>query len=99
MIISGVFLYLAPAGRIAKWTHIYILGFEKETWQAIHTIFTYIFIIAGGFHIFYNWKPLMSYLKDRVKRNFTLTKELSASFIITIAVFLFTGWNCRRSVR
>ena len=90
MIISGIILYLAPAGRIAKWTHIYILGLEKEQWQAIHTIFTFIFVIAGGFHLWYNWKPFMSYLRNKWHSTITLRKELYVSTIFTVFIFTFT---------
>ena len=90
MIISGIILYLAPPGRIAHWTHIYILGLEKESWQAIHTIFTFLFIIGGGLHVYYNWKPLMSYLKNKTIARINIRKELSVSFILTIAIFTFT---------
>lgn len=90
MIVSGVILYLAPAGRIAKWTHIYILGLEKDAWQAIHIIFTFLFIIASGFHIWYNWKPFVSYLRNKMRQKFSLRKELIASFLITMLLFVFT---------
>ena len=90
MVISGFILYLAPPGRIAHWTHIYILGLEKESWQAIHTIFTFLFIIGGGLHVYYNWKPLMSYLKNKTIARINIRKELSVSFILTIAIFTFT---------
>ncbi len=93
MIVSGFILYLAPAGRIAKWTHIYILGLEKEEWQAIHTIFTFLFVIAGGFHLWYNWKPLLSYLRRKLQNSFALRKELYVSSLFTILLFAFTLYN------
>ncbi|MHB2155920.1 DUF4405 domain-containing protein [Calditrichota bacterium GD2] len=93
LLVSGVILYIAPAGRIAKWTHISLLGLEKEEWQAIHTIFSFLFVIAAGFHLFYNWKPFISYLKDKFKQAFALRKELYATTILTIAIFVLTLWN------
>ena len=90
MIVSGIVLYLAPAGRIAKWTHISILGLEKESWQSIHIIFTFLFVIASGFHLYYNWKPFMSYLKSKFHEKIKLRNELYASFVITIALVFFT---------
>ncbi len=93
LLISGVILYIAPAGRVAKWTHISLLGLEKEEWQAIHTIFSFLFVIASGFHLFYNWKPFISYLKDRFKQTFALRKELYATSFLTLAIFVLTLWN------
>lgn len=90
IVISGIVLYLAPSGRIAHWTQIYILGLEKDSWQAIHTIFTYLFVIGGGLHIYYNWKPLMSYFKNKAKEKISIRKELLFSLILTIAIFAFT---------
>ena len=85
--VSGVILYIAPAGRIAKWTHISILGLEKDQWQSLHTIFTFILVIAAGFHIYYNWKPLISYLRTRFQQKITLRKEMWLSTIVTIFIF------------
>ncbi len=93
LLVSGIILYIAPAGRIAKWTHISLLGLEKEQWQALHTVFSFIFVIAIGFHLFYNWKPFISYLKDKFKQAFALRKELYATTLVTFAIFILTLWN------
>lgn len=90
--ISGIILYIAPAGRIANWTHISILGLEKYQWQALHTIFTFLLLIAAGFHIWYNWKPLMAYLKTRIQQKIKLRKELVwstfAALLLTILILV-----------
>ena len=91
--VSGVVLYLAPAGRIAKWTHISIIGFEKEQWQAIHTIFGYLFAISIIFHIKFNWKPLVSYFRRKIEKRAVLRKELVVSFAVTLLWFIFTLFN------
>jgi hypothetical protein len=93
MIISGVVLYIAPPGRIAKWTYIPILGLEKDQWQALHTIFTFLFIIANGFHLYFNWNSFISYLKDKKKQVFRLRKELISAFLITIGIFYLVLLN------
>ncbi len=93
MALSGIILYLAPAGRIAKWSRIYILGMEKADWQAVHTVFTFMFIIAGAFHIWYNWKPLVSYFRRKLQQKIVLRKELFASFTVTALLFVATLFN------
>ncbi|MCA9733809.1 MAG: DUF4405 domain-containing protein [Deferribacteres bacterium] len=93
MVISGIVLYLSPAGRIAKWTHVYILGLEKESWQAIHIIFTFLFVIAGGFHIWYNWKPFTSYLRTKIQQNISLRKELFTSSLVVLFLLVATLAN------
>jgi hypothetical protein len=93
MIISGVILYIAPPGRIAKWTYIPILGLEKEQWQALHTIFTFLFIVANGFHLYFNWNSFLSYLKDKKSEVFRLRKELISAFFITSGIFYLVLFN------
>jgi hypothetical protein len=52
IIVSGVMLYMSPPGRYAHWVNWKILGFTKEGWQAIHTVFSYTFVILSIFHLF-----------------------------------------------
>lgn len=85
--VSGVILYIAPAGRIAKWTHISILGLEKDQWQSLHTIFTFILLIAAGFHIYYNWKPLVAYLRTRFQQKIIVRKEMWLASLVTLFIF------------
>jgi len=89
MIVSGIILYIAPPGRIAKWTSIPILGFEKDQWQALHTIFTFLFIIANVFHLYFNWKPFLSYLSNKRKQALRLRKELLSTIVFVIGIFCF----------
>jgi len=86
--ITGLVLYLAPAGRVAKWVQWRFLFFTKEQWQALHTIFSFIFLAAIALHLYYNWKPLMNYLRDKAAAGLRLKKELQASSILTVAIFV-----------
>ncbi len=85
--VSGVILYIGPAGRIANWTRIPILGLEKFQWQALHTIFTFLLLISTLFHIYFNWKPLMAYLKTRRDQKTKIRSELWASVMVTLVLF------------
>ena len=93
MIISGLILYTAPPGRLAKWTYIPLLGLEKDQWQTIHTIFTFLFIIASGFHIYFNWSFILAYIKHKTTKNFTIKKELLTSFILAVIIFFLAAAN------
>jgi hypothetical protein len=95
MIISGIILYIAPPGRIAKWAYIPILGLEKDQWQALHTIFTFLFIIANGFHLYFNWNSFISYLKDKKSQVFRLRWELVSAFFITTGIFYLVIINAQ----
>jgi len=93
MVFSGLILFIAPPGRIAHWTELTILGFTKDQWQSIHTIFTFLFIIAGSFHIYYNWKPILAYFRTKMKEKFKLRKELILSALFSVIVFLLVLSN------
>jgi len=87
MVSSGLILFIAPPGRIAHWTELTILGFSKNQWQAIHTIFTFLFVIAGSLHIYYNWKPILAYFRTKMKQKIKLRKELMFSALFSLIVF------------
>ena len=80
---SGLILFIAPPGRIANWMQTGILGLSKQQWQNIHTIITFLFIIAAGFHIYFNWKPLIFYLKGKIRAGKKIHKELISVSLIT----------------
>lgn len=87
--ITGIILYLSPAGRIARWVNWKLFGFTKENWQAIHTIFSYTFAILLIFHLFsINWKVFWSYLKNKTKQGLNKKKEFYLSSIFAILIFL-----------
>ena len=87
MTISGIILYISPQGRIAHWSYWAIAGLTKTEWQNIHTIFTFIFVIAGGIHIYYNWKPLMNYLRRKSRVAPQIRKEMIFAVIFSVIVF------------
>jgi len=93
MVISGIILYIAPPGRIAHWSYWSILGFTKTEWQGLHTIFTFIFVIAGIFHIYYNWKPLVKYFTNKFYGKSTVRNELIAAVIFSLVIFAGTYYQ------
>jgi hypothetical protein len=97
MVISGLFiaatglvLYLAPAGRVAHWVEWRFIFLTKEQWQAVHTIFSFIFVIAVVLHLYFNWAILWSYLKNRMKAGVRMKRELGTAALFTLAVFGLT---------
>ncbi len=93
MAISGIILYFSPPGRVANWSYWRFLGLLKSQWQAIHTIFTFLFIVAAGFHLFFNWKPFVAYLKTKFENNVKLRKEFTISSIVVILIFVMTIYD------
>lgn len=89
LVVSGLVLYVSPAGRIANWTNWSIVGLSKVEWTNLHLTFMVIFLVAGIFHLFYfNWKQFWSYLKAkgqsgmRFKREFTVALALFAIVLV-----------------
>ncbi len=87
--ITGIILYIAPPGRYAHWVNWEILGFTKEGWQALHTTFSYTFVILSIFHLFtVNWKAFWSYLKLKKQKGLNKKREFYISTILTITFSL-----------
>jgi len=90
MTFTGVILFVVPPGRIANWTGWTILSLTKHQWIGLHDWFSIIFVVACGFHLYYNWKPFVSYLKSKVTRAFALRAEWVAALIICLIAFAGT---------
>lgn len=87
MSITGIVLYLAPQGRIAFWTNWKLVGLTKTHWINIHILSCLLFLVAGLYHLYNNWRVLWRYVWDRLQHIIPLKRELLASVIITV---LFT---------
>ena len=91
IVISGLILYLTPPGRVANWTNWTLIGFTKHDWQAVHTIFSYTFLIFGILHIFsFNWKAFLHYIRSKTTREMKQKKEMVYTAILVSALFLGT---------
>ena len=88
--ISGVVLYIVPPGRVANWTNWKLLGLTKDTWGAVHTIFGLVFLIFALIHIYKNWKPLLNYMKTKIKAGLKARQELAVSLLLTLVVGVAT---------
>ncbi|MCP4725159.1 MAG: DUF4405 domain-containing protein [bacterium] len=84
MTVSGLILFLVPKGSVASWTDWRIFGITKTGWEGVHDIFMIVFLISICMHIFFNWRPLLNYIKGRNSTTVRLKKEL------IIAVCLIT---------
>lgn len=85
---TGAILYLSPQGRVANWTGWNVMGLGKEQWATVHTITGLLFVVASGFHVYFNWQTLIRYLL--LKRKLYLTRELAGAVIVVAAVLAGT---------
>ncbi len=89
MTISGVVLYVAPRGRVANWTDWNVLGLDKEQWSDMHMAAAVLLLVAMGFHLYFNWKPLCHYLKSRSAAHVMRVRELALA--LAVALLVVTG--------
>ena len=87
-ILTSVILYIVPHGRIAYWADWRLWGLSKTQWSDLHLNLGILLLLAGFFHIYYNWKPITSYLKNRVKhiRVFTANFNIALLFTLLFAI-------------
>ncbi|MBW2064051.1 MAG: DUF4405 domain-containing protein [Deltaproteobacteria bacterium] len=91
--LSGIILYIAPAGRIANWTNWNIWGLNKGEWGAVHTIFGYVLLIIVGIHLYYNWRMFWNFIWSKVKGAVNLRWEMVGATLLCLFVFLGTLWD------
>lgn len=87
MTYTGIMLFITPKGRIASWVNWEILGLSKDQYGALHVTFMVLFLVGMVLHLWLNWKPLMSYLKNKQREFTLLTKEFGLALGFTL-VFL-----------
>lgn len=90
LVLTSVILYIVPQGRIAYWSDWMLWGLDKTQWGSLHINLGILFLLSVFLHIFYNWKPMMFYLKDRTRQFRLFTADFNAALIITMLVGLGT---------
>ncbi len=87
LLITGISLYIAPPGRVAFWVSWKWVLLDKEQWQAVHTVFSFLFVMFGLLHLYFNWKPLLAYLRNRISGATGIRRETLGSLTLTGLVF------------
>ena len=59
LILSSIMLYVVPECRVAYWADWRII-FTKAQWGDLHITGGALFLVAGLWHTFLNWKPVMN---------------------------------------
>jgi hypothetical protein len=90
MVLTSVVLYIVPQGRVAYWADWHLLGLSKTDWGNIHINLGLLFLISLFLHIYYNWKALLSYLKNKSKQIKVFTPEFNMALAVTIVVAVGT---------
>ncbi|MFC1499444.1 DUF4405 domain-containing protein [Candidatus Zixiibacteriota bacterium] len=91
--ITGIVCYLKPPSRVAVWIGWRFLGLEKSSWEALHTIFAMLFVMAAVTHVTYNRRALWAYMRLRLEQGRKHWRELTAASGLTAAFILITLLN------
>jgi hypothetical protein len=84
--VSGIVLYVAPPGRVANWSRWTIGSLDRHGWQAVHTVFALLFVLAGAFHLWFNWRTFWHLLRSRLAEGLLLKRELVLAAAAVVAV-------------
>jgi hypothetical protein len=93
LIINSVILYVVPEGRIANWADWRFLWLTKSDWGAQHTTVGVLFLIAGLLHIYYNWKPIVAYMKNKARQVKVFTGPFNVALALTLLFVVGTYYN------
>lgn len=84
MILTSIVLYIVPQGRVAYWADWRLWGLSKTDWGNIHIAVGFLFLITLGLHLYYNWKPVVSYLKNKMKQIKVFTPDFNVALVVTL---------------
>lgn len=90
LLVTSIILYVTPQGKIAFWANWKMLGLGKEEWGALHTNLGFLFIVAGIVHTVLNWKPIVTYMKNKAKELKVFTGDFNLALGICLLITLFT---------
>lgn len=90
MIFTGTILFVTPPGRFANWTDWTLIALTKHQWSGLHICFGLIFAIASAFHVYFNWKQLVNYFRNKVGRAFAWRADWALALVIFVVVFVGT---------
>lgn len=88
--LTGIVLFIAPPGRVANWTNWSILGLRKSEWGGVHIWFGLLFLVVTVWHLILNWKPMLTYFKDRARRSYSMRREWLVAAGLTAVIFAGT---------
>ena len=83
LVLTSVILYIVPHGRVAYWADWHLWGLTKTEWGNIHINLGLLFLLVIILHIYYNWKAIVSYLKNKAKQVTVFTKNFNIALFIT----------------
>ena len=90
LMLTSIVLYIVPAGRVAYWSGWRLWGLSKEEWGGVHINLGVLLLLAIVLHTYYNWNPMVSYLKNRAKQLRVFTADFNVAVVVTLVVIFGT---------
>ncbi len=90
MLTTSIILFIVPQGRIAYWGDWQLWGLSKTHWGNLHTNAGFLMLIAASLHVYYNWRPITSYMKNKAREVRVFTPNFNAALAVTAFVAVFT---------
>ncbi len=86
-LVTSIVLYIVPSGRVAYWADYRLLGLSKHQWGDLHITVGTLLLLSAVFHIYFNWRQIVAYLKNRSRKLIVFNK----SFTMALAVSLYVA--------
>ena len=87
---TGLMLFIVPHGRVAYWSDWHLFGLSKGQYGELHTTSMVAFLLFAILHINYNWKPLVSYMKNKTKKVSFTKKEFLIALLLNLIFIVGT---------
>ncbi|MFO7938411.1 MAG: DUF4405 domain-containing protein [Bacteroidales bacterium] len=91
LLVSGIVLYIAPEGSLARWIDWQVLGLNKEAWESLHTTLSLLFVLATLFHLLWINGTLLVYYFRQHKYERLPIELLSSIVFFAALLFLSVG--------
>ncbi|WP_457637479.1 DUF4405 domain-containing protein [Oceanithermus sp.] len=93
LLISGLVLYVAPSGRVAKTVEWRLLWLDKDQWEALHTMTGFAFLVLFYYHLVYNWRSILAYMRRKAKQAVQIRRELVWASLFTVLMLVGSAFN------
>ena len=90
MVATSLVLYIEPHGRVAYWSDWTLLGLDKTRWGDLHINMGLLFLLCLSLHIYYNWKAIVAYLKNKARQLRIFTPDFNVALVLTLAILVGT---------
>ncbi len=92
-LVTSIVLYIIPSGRVAYWSDYHLFGLSKTQWGDIHITVGTLLLIMVSIHIYFNWRPITAYIKNKARQLTVFTKSFNIALLISLYVAVGTLYN------